>query len=294
VDDHRHDRRYSRRAHAEAVVIRHFLNPPNWFTSASLLCSMLAMTSLVGVPASPDTLARAAVLIIFGGIFDMLDGRVARITGRHSEFGVQLDSLADFVGFGAAPALLAWAWCLHELGAVGVAAAFWYALATAFRLARFNVATAQTHWPFRGHSQGLTSTMGGGAFVTFCWVSNGWAAGWLNPPPAFVAAFLAGLGLLMVSSLPFRNFRDLRGNRTARRILAPCMAACLVGAFAFDVSLFWGIGAVLYLSVGLVDGLVVAAHHRWLDRALLPDEDWSAPIDDDDEDAAQHQPVGPA
>lgn len=244
------------------------------------MCSTLAISSLVGAPADAATLARAAVLIIFGGIFDMLDGRVARLTGRHSEFGVQLDSLADFVGFGVSPALLAWAWCLKDLGPVGLAVAFWYVVCTAFRLARFNVATAGPVWPFRGHSQGLTSTMGGGAFVTFCWVANGWAADWLRPSPAAVAVFLAALGLLMVSSIPFRTFRDLRGNRTARRILAPCMAACLVGAFAFDVSLFWGIGAVLYLGVGLVDGLVVAAHHRWLDRALLPDDDWAEGLED--------------
>ncbi len=241
------------------------------------------MSKLVGAPVDADTLARCAVLVIFGGIFDMLDGRVARFTGRHSEFGVQLDTIADFVGFGVAPALLAWAWSLHQLGSIGLAVTFWYVVCTAFRLARFNVATKDLSWPFKGHSQGLTSTMSGGAFVTFCWVANDYAAAWMHPSPTLVAVFLAALGLMMVSSLPFRSFRDIKGNRTARRILAPCMALCLVGAVAFDVSLFWGLGAMLYLSVGLVDGVVVAVHHRYLGRALLLDELQEALVEEEPE-----------
>ena len=76
----------------------------------------------------------------------------------------------------------------------------------------------------------------------------------------------------MVSSIPFRNFKDLRQNRNAKRWLAFAVASCLVAALAFDPSMWWGAGAVLYLGMGVIDGFVVAAIHRRLSESLLIDE----------------------
>jgi len=253
-------------------MIKHFLNPPNWFTAASIFCSVYAMSLVIAAPEiTSEVLSRACVLVIFGGIFDLLDGRVARMTKRFSEFGVQLDSIADIVGFGVAPALLAWAWVLKDMGPIGVAITFWYVLCAAFRLARFNVNTTDKTWTLRGHSQGLTSTMAGGCLVTLIWVSNGYLAG-IHIPAFAVAATVAALGLLMVSSIPYRNFRDFKGNRVARRLIGIGLASCLMGAIFLDPSMWWGVGAVGYLLVGLIDGLVVAMHQRILSRALMLDE----------------------
>jgi CDP-diacylglycerol--serine O-phosphatidyltransferase len=254
-------------------VLRHFLNPPNWFTSASIFCSVYAM-ALVLASSQPDpsTLSRACVLVIFGGIFDLLDGRVARMTNRFTEFGVQLDSIADVLGFGLAPALIAWTWALKDLGAVGVAVTFWYVLCAAFRLARFNVGTKEGDWPLDGHTQGLTTTMAGGSLVTFVWVANDYLSGWIHVAPAELAAIVVFLGMLMISSLPFRNFKDLRNNKRARRILAVSLAACLTGAVILDPSMWWGVGAALYITLGTVDGVVTAIWHRRLSKALLLDE----------------------
>jgi len=80
----------------------------------------------------------AAVAILVAGIFDALDGRVARLTGSTSNFGMQLDSLCDMVSFGVAPALLAYLWALIPYGRYGWLAAFLYVATTALRLARFN------------------------------------------------------------------------------------------------------------------------------------------------------------
>lgn len=245
-------------------MLKHVLNPPNWFTAASIFCSVYAM-SLVAGPGVADssTLARACVLVIFGGIFDLLDGRVARLTNTHSEFGVQLDSFADMLGFGLAPAVIAWAWLLHDLGPVGVLVAFVFVVSAAFRLARFNV--DETPWPLHGHTQGLTTTMAGGTLVTFIWVANGYLAERLDPAtwPDHLLAFLVSglmvaLGGLMVSSLPFRNFKDLRRNKRARALLAVSLACCLTGAVVLDPSMWWGVGGAMYLTVGVVDGLVTA------------------------------------
>ncbi|MEQ1501547.1 MAG: phosphatidylcholine/phosphatidylserine synthase [Myxococcota bacterium] len=253
-------------------MIKHFLNPPNWFTSASIFCSVYAMSLVLASPGDSAALSRACVLVIFGGIFDLLDGRVARMTNRFTEFGVQLDSIADVLGFGLAPALIAWTWALKDLGPVGIAATFWYVLCAAFRLARFNVDVKDKRWPLDGHTQGLTTTMAGGSLVTFVWVANGYLADRVDVSAPAVAFIVGMLGLLMISSLPFRNFKDMRNNRRARRILAVSLSACLAGAVVLDPSMWWGVGAALYLTVGVVDGLITAIWHRRLSNALMLEE----------------------
>jgi CDP-diacylglycerol--serine O-phosphatidyltransferase len=267
-------------------LVKHFLNPPNWFTSASLFCSSYALALLLVAPhpVDPGLMIRACILVIFAGVFDLLDGRVARLTNRFTEFGVQLDTIADVVGFGVAPAMLAWTWKLHELGPLGMAATFWYVLCAAFRLARFNVShstsdpvgsaarsPSEKPWEFKGHSQGLTSTMAGGSLVSLIWVGNGYLRG-AHLPAWALAALVVMCGLLMVSSIPFRNFRDIRRNRTARRLLAFSFACVATAGVLFDASMWWASGAVLYLTIGLVDGIAVAVQHRRLSHALLIDE----------------------
>lgn len=261
-------------------MIKHFLNPPNWFTSASIFCSVYAMALILTEPPDAATLSRACVLVIFGGIFDLLDGRVARMTNRFTEFGVQLDSIADVLGFGLAPALIAWTWVLKDLGTLGVLATFWYVLSAAFRLARFNVDANNHSWPLDGHTQGLTTTMAGGTLVTFVWVSNGYLANVLHPSASVVGILVASLGMLMISSIPFRSFKDLRKNRRARLMLAVFLASCLAGAVVLDPSMWWGVGGGLYLTLGLIDGLVTAVWHRRLTSALLIDELEAALVED--------------
>ncbi len=108
-----------------------------------LLPSMLTCTSLFSgfysiVAAINGNFFAAAVAILVAGVFDGLDGRVARMTGSTSKFGMELDSLCDMVSFGVAPALLAYLWALTPYGRYGWLAAFLYVATTALRLARFN------------------------------------------------------------------------------------------------------------------------------------------------------------
>src|SRR3954452_17092363 len=81
----------------------------------------------------------AAPFIGFAVVLDMLDGRIARLTGTSSAFGVEFDSLADVISFGVAPAMLSFAWALQPLGRLGWAAGFLFVAAAAMRLARFNI-----------------------------------------------------------------------------------------------------------------------------------------------------------
>ena len=107
---------------------------PSLFTMANMFCGYACI-----VFAMRGEFATAAPFIGFAIVLDMLDGRIARLTGATSEFGIEFDSLADVISFGVAPSILAFAWGLHPLGRLGWAAAFIFAAAAAVRLARFNI-----------------------------------------------------------------------------------------------------------------------------------------------------------
>lgn len=106
---------------------------PNLFTTASLFSGFYSIISAI-----QGNYYAAAVAILVSGIFDMLDGRVARLTHTTSRFGVEYDSLSDLVAFGVAPAILAFLWALQPYRRFGWLAAFLYVATCALRLARFN------------------------------------------------------------------------------------------------------------------------------------------------------------
>src|SRR5210317_1839192 len=110
---------------------------PNLLTTGALFAGFSAI-----VQATKGNYELAAILIFVAMVLDGLDGRVARMTNTTSEFGIQYDSLSDMVSFGLAPALVLYEWSLHSMGKIGWLVAFVYAVATALRLARFNIHTA--------------------------------------------------------------------------------------------------------------------------------------------------------
>jgi len=107
---------------------------PNLFTTGNLFCGFWAIISVF-----QENFYYAAIAILLASAFDILDGKVARLSGATSKFGVQYDSLADLVSFGIAPALLAFSWALRPYGKFGWLAAFLFVVCGALRLARFNV-----------------------------------------------------------------------------------------------------------------------------------------------------------
>lgn len=174
---------------------------PSLFTVANMFCGFLSMAY-----SGRGRMETAAVLILVAGLADVLDGRIARLTGTTSSFGEAYDSLADVISFGAAPALLAFHWGLWEVPRVGMACAFLFLVAGSIRLARFSTG---------GHDlsrfQGLPIPAGAGAIALFVLISP-------EPVmhPAFipvVAGFVIAVALLMVSNLPYRSFKDLNLKR---------------------------------------------------------------------------------
>ena len=125
---------------------------PSLFTTANIAAGYYAILQVThGSPAEPKHFDYAAIAIGFAFLFDGLDGRIARMTGTSSDFGKELDSLADVVTFGVAPAMLAWMWGFRNLAAgppalmmsrlveLGAIASFLFLMAGASRLARFNI-----------------------------------------------------------------------------------------------------------------------------------------------------------
>lgn len=238
-------------------MFRHFLNPPNWFTSASLFCGLYAIILATGVQGHP-MFYRAALMILFAAVFDMLDGRVARMTRTSSEFGVQLDSLADMVSFGIAPAVLLYAWGIHSLGTLGLVGAFAFAVCGAFRLARFNMsADLKAH----AQSEGLTITMAG-ATVAAAVMAHA-AIGRTNVEHPLTVWLLAlVLAFLMVTRVPYRTFKTMRLSRSTIAGLALTLGVIMVVSLRFDFSIAF-LGALgLYVASGPLEAILRIGRHQ--------------------------------
>jgi CDP-diacylglycerol---serine O-phosphatidyltransferase len=197
---------------------------PSLFTVANLFCGYACI-----VYAMRGEYETAAPFIGFAIVLDMLDGRIARLTGTASDFGVEFDSLADVISFGVAPAILSFAWGLSSLGRLGWAAGFLFVTAAAMRLARFNIQQS-----------------GGDKRYFFGMPSPAAAA----IPAATVYAYPFGLfereqallalpmvivpALLMVSTIRFRSFKtiDLQTRRPYTVLLLIAVAIMLIATHA--------------------------------------------------------------
>lgn len=172
---------------------------PNLLTITSLFAGFYAIvTALKG---NYDT---AAISIFIAMIMDGLDGRVARLTNTVTAFGAELDSLVDMVSFGVAPALVMYSWGLSNLGKIGWLAAFVYVAAGALRLARFNTQLGKAD---KRYFQGLSITLSAGVMASVIWLGRD-----LEILPhnfsILLAILTALLGVLMVSNIRYRSFKD--------------------------------------------------------------------------------------
>jgi CDP-diacylglycerol--serine O-phosphatidyltransferase len=173
---------------------------PSLFTMGNMFCGYACI-----IYAMRGDFETAAPFIGIAVVLDMLDGRIARLTGTASDFGVELDSLADVISFGVAPAILAFAWGLQPLGRLGYAAGFLYVSAAALRLARFNIQSAAV--TDKRYFVGLPSPPAAGiAAATVYFYPYG-----LHDRGAALPALAMVLipALLMVSTIRFRSFKTI-------------------------------------------------------------------------------------
>jgi CDP-diacylglycerol--serine O-phosphatidyltransferase len=273
-------RRRRRRGSGESRVSTFGNVLPQLLTTGNLAAGFYAI-----VKASSGDPVTASYAIFVAGIFDILDGRAARLTGSESRFGAEYDSIADTVSFGVAPAVIAFhAGGFFDLNWAGWVLAFTYTVCASLRLARYNVTSGK----YRGRFDGLPSPAGAGMVVSTVWLqgflqSSGFT---FSIPPLIPALGLAGLGILMVSPIPYHSFKNVNSRDS-------------YGAIVFFVILL----VVLFLEPGLnffLFGLVYTSHGpiallwrkrtgRDLEHLMESGAEVFEPTDDTDDDEVDEQ-----
>ena len=201
---------------------RGFYLLPHLVTTAGLFFGFYAIVQ--AFTGSPD---RAGLGIILAAVCDALDGRLARMARSASRFGLEYDSIADTVSVGVAPAVLVYSsGGLHGLGRVGLVMAFLYVAGAALRLARFNVTPSR----YRGRFEGMPSPAAAGMVASTQWFVSFLAEHGIElaVPAPLVAIAAAGLGLLMVSSIPYRSFKELDLRHSYGTLVIVVFAVALV------------------------------------------------------------------
>ncbi len=244
-----------------------------------LLPSILTLGNLFGgfyalVAVYNDEYMAAAVAILLALVFDYLDGGVARMTGATSELGIQLDSLADLVSFGVAPALLAYVFAVKPFGWIGGLAAFAFTACGAFRLARFNLQTRSLDKRF---FVGLPIPAAAAVVATFVLFMKDSSAvvvfgRELVPPQATAAGVLLGmygLGFLMVSKIRYRSLKGLElRKRRPFTIMTTLLLVLLV--VASHPSFFLFVFFLLYSASGIVRAVPAWQKRRPVDTTEQP------------------------
>jgi len=183
---------------------------PNAITTAAL-CS-----GLTGIRfAISGDFEKAILAIILAGLLDGIDGRAARLLKAQTRFGAELDSLADAISFGVAPALIVYLWTLNQLPSIGWIAALAYAICCVLRLARFNSRLDMDEQPLKqaGFLTGVPAPLGAGlAFLPiYLWRATGMNE--VFAEPLAVGIWMVLVAVLMISSLPTMTWTRLRPSR---------------------------------------------------------------------------------
>ncbi|MEI7607469.1 MAG: phosphatidylcholine/phosphatidylserine synthase [Rhodospirillaceae bacterium] len=222
---------------------------PNLLTMLALCSGLTAMRFAFG-----GEWAHAALAIVVASVFDILDGRVARLLGVTSKFGAELDSLADLTNFGVVPALVLYLWTLQYAGSLGWIAVLVYVVCTATRLARFNTMLDEASPPAwaKSYFTGVPSPGGAGIVLLPLFLVIEFGPRFQIHPVA-LAVWLVVVGLLMVSRVPTLS---MKGRSIAPAWVAPIMAAAclLVAALITD--------PFLSLSI-LAGGYVFSLPYGW-------------------------------
>jgi CDP-diacylglycerol--serine O-phosphatidyltransferase len=231
---------------------------PSLFTMGNMFCGYACM-----VYAMRGDYETAAPFIGVAIVLDMLDGRIARLTGTASEFGVQLDSLADAISFGVAPAFLAVSWGLEPLGRLGLSAGFIFVSAAALRLARFNIQSASGG--DKRYFVGMPSPAAAGIVASTVYVYPYGLHDYRAALP--VLALVLVPALLMVSTIRFRSFKtlDLQMRRPYTVLLLVALGIMAVATHPRFVLVGM---AYAYLSSAFIGLLLTRLRHRGAPAAV--------------------------
>ena len=213
---------------------------PNLFTTGNLFCGVFAILSVFNA-----NFMAAAVAILVAMIFDVLDGKSARLTNSTSHFGLEYDSLSDLVSFGVAPGVLLYSWALSGQGTFGVAVMFAYVAMGAVRLARFNASSTSSDGKY---FTGLAIPAAAGVVASMVIFDQYILRSGAEVKPVAVLLVTLVLSFLMVSTIKYRSFKDLkfRGRQHITYLVWGILALMLVAAWP-EVMLF-----VMFASYALL------------------------------------------
>ena len=239
---------------------------PNAITAAAL-CS-----GLTGIRfAIEQNWAMAITAVIIAGLLDGIDGRIARLLNAQSRFGAELDSLADSLSFGMAPALIMFMWSLQDLPRFGWFAALAFAICCALRLARFNAQIDVDEQPHKslGFLTGVPAPLGAGlAFLPFyLWLASGED---LFREPLAVAIWMAVIAFLMISNMATLSWTSLRPSRHVR------LEVILLGGLLFAALLSEPWWSLALISIGY---LLLMPYGVWKYRRLRRQRRAATPSD---------------
>lgn len=223
---------------------------PNAITAAALCVGLTGIRYAIAGDFEKSVLA-----VILAGLLDGIDGRAARLLKAQSRFGAELDSLADSISFGVAPALIIYLWTLQEVPRLGWFAALAFAICCVLRLARFNARIDLLDQPHKaaGFLTGVPAPVGAGlAFLPiYLWIASG------RPEfrsPEAVGIWLVLIAFLMISSLPTLSWSKLRPRKSIRlEVIA--LAGLLVAALLTEPWLTLVAISLVYLlliPIGLI------------------------------------------
>jgi len=238
---------------------------PNLITLLALCAGLTAIRLAI-----EEKLEWAVAAIVFAALLDGIDGRIARLLKGTSRFGAELDSLADFVNFGVAPALIVYLWDLHELKSAGWIAAMVFAICTGLRLARFNVMIDDPNKPAWAANFFAGIPAPAGAITVLLPIYTYFLG---MPRFAFVApvslVYTLAIAFLMVSRLPVFSGKRV-GKRIAPEMVLPVFVAVVL-FFALLVAYPWEVltlGTVAYLG-GLPFGWIAYRDYQRRDAAAV-------------------------
>jgi CDP-diacylglycerol--serine O-phosphatidyltransferase len=233
---------------------------PNLFTAACLFCGFLSLLRTL-----QEDFYSAAILILVSGLFDGLDGKIARYTNTTSRFGVEFDSLADVIAFSVAPGILVFAWALEPFGRLGWLAAFLFVVCGALRLARFNIQvnTVESRY-FSGLPTPAAAVMIATSILVFYEFGD---TGVSKHFTILIATYI--LAFLMVSTMKYYGFKDIElFRRKPFRWLVIAILLIIVVAYEPEYTLF-GLSLVYTVS-GPV--LTLVLRRRRVPKPLIPEE----------------------
>jgi len=237
---------------------------PSLLTMGNMFCGYACV-----VYAMRQEYETAAPFIGFAIILDVLDGRIARMTGTTSAFGVEFDSLADVISFGVAPAILSFAWGLSPLGRLGWAAGFVFVAAAAMRLARFNIQSARPGGDkryFVGMPSPAAAAIPAATVYAYPWGLYDYRAA--LPAIAMVIVPAA----LMVSTIRFRSFKTL-DSQTRRPYTVLIFIAGAIMAIATHPRAMLVVIAYGYLASAFIGLAISRLRHRGAQPATEPHVD---------------------